>query len=586
MTIDDDKLMLLEQLTYLNTNVANAAGIGGSYKALEDKAGSTIEDYLNQFSDEALTKLEQTGTVLDSKGNTTHAQGKEWAAIIRALKNDDSVKDLTITDIATNPNGNTAAICFTDKNQPDQAIVAFRGTLDGDEWVDNVEGLNATDTECQKEALEYIEGLPYGDITVVGHSKGGNKAQYVTICSDKVTRCVSMDGQGFSKEFIDKYWAEIQAKGGAIKNYSLNNDYVHILLFPVPGSEQLYFIGDGMETGLENHSPNSYFYVVDQDGKAVLKYNDGSIYLNGTDKEYPSIAYLHGFVNFVINVMPDDNKEAVISYISTILKISMSGDSIEIDGVTYNKDNILAFLQTDYETASLVAAYLVKYIDTYELTEDQIYDLLDAFGLGDIETDIKESGVKSWIVSDGSGGGVIRFLINQLKDGKKDHITTFILDWLIAKWKKEKGIDFDLKKLWDKTEKKLAQIGPVDKETANQNATVRSGKTMSFSKETYECLMSTIASFESAALGDLSSWSNYSGEEWYSSLGISTAIAGINLYSEKLSDINSTCKTRIETVFTNEWSIDDSAAGKITELTDSVNAVSAKYGALAERIAI
>lgn len=37
----------------------------------------------------------------------------------------------------------------------------------------------------------------YDSITVTGHSKGGNKAQYVTVLSDKVDRCISMDGQGF-----------------------------------------------------------------------------------------------------------------------------------------------------------------------------------------------------------------------------------------------------------------------------------------------------------------------------------------------------------------------------------------------------
>ena len=57
---------------------------------------------------------------------------------------------------------------------------------------------------------DYIENLPYDSITVAGHSKGGNKAQYVTVLSDKVDRCISMDGQGFSQEFIDKYYAEIQ----------------------------------------------------------------------------------------------------------------------------------------------------------------------------------------------------------------------------------------------------------------------------------------------------------------------------------------------------------------------------------------
>ncbi len=237
MTINDDKLMLLEQLTYLNSSVAAAAGIKANYKRIENEKGKTIHDFLNQFTEESLAKLEQQGTIFDEYGNSTHAQGKEWAAIIRALKSEESIKDLVISDVASNANGKT----------------------------------------------------PYNDITVVGHSKGGNKAQYVTVLSDKVTRCVSMDGQGFSNEFLEKYWAEIQKKGSAIKNYSLNNVFVHILLFPVPGSEQLYFEGYGMETGLENHSPNSFFYVIDQDGHAVLKYDENGIYLKQTHAEYNSI---------------------------------------------------------------------------------------------------------------------------------------------------------------------------------------------------------------------------------------------------------------------------------------------------------
>lgn len=64
-----------------------------------------------------------------------------------------------------------------------------------------------SDTIQQERAAEYINNLPlkYGnDLTVSGHSKGGNKAQYVTIVTDRVERCLSQDGQGFSPEFLKK----------------------------------------------------------------------------------------------------------------------------------------------------------------------------------------------------------------------------------------------------------------------------------------------------------------------------------------------------------------------------------------------
>ena len=88
------------------------------------------------------------------------------------------------------------------------------------------------------EAADVVLG-PYDSITVTGHSKGGNKAQYVTVLSDKVDRCISMDGQRFSQEFLNQYYAEIEKKGGCIKNYFLDGDFVSILLFPVLGSDQI-----------------------------------------------------------------------------------------------------------------------------------------------------------------------------------------------------------------------------------------------------------------------------------------------------------------------------------------------------------
>lgn len=156
MILSDNDLMILEQLTYLNSEVAKAAGLK-SQSVIKNGKNKTIGDILSVFTEEKLRNLEE----------------------------------------------------------------------------------NAKAIGCQKEALDYIECLPYEDITVVGHSKGGNKAMYVAVTSGKVSRNISMDGQGFSKEFIDKYWAEINEKGAIITNYSVSSDYVHVLLFPVPNSNQI-----------------------------------------------------------------------------------------------------------------------------------------------------------------------------------------------------------------------------------------------------------------------------------------------------------------------------------------------------------
>ena len=46
------------------------------------------------------------------------------------------------------------------------------------------------------------------NIIVTGHSKGGNKAQYVTINSkynDLIDKCFSFDGQGMSPEAIEAF---------------------------------------------------------------------------------------------------------------------------------------------------------------------------------------------------------------------------------------------------------------------------------------------------------------------------------------------------------------------------------------------
>lgn len=570
MYLSDEQLMLIEQVTYINPELAEAAGVD-DFVSIENC--KSLSEFLNQFDNDKLMKLDGSHEAIDG----AVAEANEWAAVIRAIKNDPDLMSLQVSDAYSVQSGKTAAICFKDPEEPDKAIVAFRGTLDGDEWEDNVEGLNVADTESQKEALNYIEGLPYDDITVVGHSKGGNKAMYVTVCSDKVKRCVSMDGQGFSQEFIDKYSAEIQEKGGAIKNYSLRTDFVHILLFPVPGSSQIYCEGFGTESFAENHSPNSFFnYTQDGEGRWVLEYDGDNVKIYDGVSENSAMTYLHEFTCFILNVMPKDKQDEVIDYLGNILKLAMGEDgvSIEVDGVVYTKDDLMKYICSKPEIAAMVLAYLIKYVSIYNLTTEEIQELLRALGLGEIE--IKAILVIIDNLTSPTGGTVEKIYAA---------LGTSIGAVLIDKWLRNNA-DISLLEFLGMVTYSYANIGEVDEKSANANASVKAGKTRDFSKDIYDLLLSTISNFEANTFGDVSSWSNYASEEWYSSLGISIARNGINKYINRLTDINSTCKKRIETVFSNEWAIDNAAATKIQTLCEELGDSLKGLAKLAERLSI
>ncbi len=130
--------------------------------------------------------------------------------------------------------GELRGICFDDDSDSESAMVVFRGTGGSYEaWADNVKGEYLEDTRIQKLADDFIRydcGV-YENITVSGHSKGGNLAQYVTVLNaDRVGRCVSFDGQGFSDGFREKYASLIAKASPRIKSISAHNDYVNILL--------------------------------------------------------------------------------------------------------------------------------------------------------------------------------------------------------------------------------------------------------------------------------------------------------------------------------------------------------------------
>ena len=571
MELSEQQLMLLEQLTYFDNKIYEKAGI----RYNKDNA-KTVGDIVNSFTEENFKKLRSS--------DFDFAEGNEWEAVIRAIQDDPNLKKLEIADVKKNRRDKLVAICYVNPDDRNKSIVTFRGTTDGDEWKDDALGLDRSDTPIQREALKYIDGLPYSDITVVGHSKGGNKAQYVALLSDKVTRCLSMDGQGFSKEFIEKYWAEIQKNAFKIKNYSLNNDFVHILLYPVPGSKQSFFQGDGIANPGENHAQNSYFQFVEKDGKWSIKKENGEIVLIETE-ENTSMKYLHEFTCFIMDQLPVDEKSDAAEYIGNCLKLfrgSNDADYVIFEGKKYTPETAMEYLKANKKDASIVIAYLIKYIQLYNLSEEDALDLLRSFGFGDVVDEATSSDMKAMMLSMGysMGSSLLDLFVSNVSDGERDFIIEAILTWISGR------TDFDWVELWNLVENEYAKIPSDIREDANKDICAKSGKVFDFSSKAYNSLDNCISKIENATFGEISTWEFYSSEEWYSSLSIGMAKYGIEKFYSKLTDTNINCKTQIDEIFNEAWLIDNKYSNKIQQVITIIDGVNKMIISLNEAIGL
>lgn len=561
MEFTDSELCMLEQLTYLSSDtfskIAKKIGLSG-FEGAGAYKGKTIAEMLSKFTDEVLDKLEALGDT-----DCDNVSAKEWAQIIRYLKSSE-MSSLVLTDTMVNSVGNTIALCFAEEGNTTDAIVAFRGTdKEAGEWPDNVEGLNESDTQCQIEALDYIESLPYENITVTGHSKGGNKAMYVAITSDKVTRCVSFDGQGFSQEFLDKYWAEIEEKSGIITCYSVATDFVHVLLFYIPGAEQIYCTGYGISSTAENHSPNSFF-VTDEDGNLILDENGNPMFTITSEDE--SLTMLHEFTTFVLNYASDEDKVLVVGFLSDLLDMIFGKE----EGEKISLQEIVDYCADNLDGTAAVIAYLVKYMDEYNLSATDINELLEAIG-GD------------------SLGYKLSIFLNLVKDNLNDDDNDWLLKRVVAFLvDREYGDDVDLSKLdiYELWEKINSKVNIIDTSGSGSGLSVKSGIIRDFSKNTYTVLMSAINQIESIGDCSVSSWRSYSGEDWYSSLLISTAVKGISAYFSKLTETNSTCKTQIESIFNEVWTLDTAAGNKLEKVNSSLRKINRSVTSIAGSIAV
>lgn len=309
--LNNSELLLLCNLIYLKFNIFK-----------EDNVGNLIENMLfkNNFKKSILKKSECKEAVKEN----------EWMLILKQIKNSSNLKELTITNIDADYNGLKAA-CFTDKK--DNAYVVFRGTKTIEEWSDNGQGAYKVETKEQLNALNYVSKLKYKRIIVTGHSKGGNKAKYTALLSDKVNKCISFDGQGFSNEFIRQYNKQINSKKSNILSINAKYDYVNCLLNSI-NEEKVYINTSFQRNPLYYHKPN------------IMLDNNGN--LRNEAEPCSFIKIINDFSKYLISELQEPHKSFVINGLTDVTEMILCKRRFNKDLLQIAKSILVLWQYTKY----------------------------------------------------------------------------------------------------------------------------------------------------------------------------------------------------------------------------------------------
>ncbi len=214
--------------------------------------GTKVSNIVNQI-DETISNR-----IMASKDPDEYAEDLRKLTVIKnAVKNDPSLGKLMIANQTSKMNNPATGLPYEkdtinactfqdDLNHPSEVNVVICGTGKR-EWYDNGLGLSGdyVATAQQEQAREYFDEIVRSNnwtaskpkINISGHSKGGNKTQYIVMTSeyaDLIDKGYSFDGQGLSPEAIEylenKYGkAEFDKRRFKLYSISADNDYVNVL---------------------------------------------------------------------------------------------------------------------------------------------------------------------------------------------------------------------------------------------------------------------------------------------------------------------------------------------------------------------
>ncbi|MBQ5994620.1 MAG: DUF2974 domain-containing protein [Clostridia bacterium] len=236
---------------------------------------------------------------------------------------DAQMQNWTISGIHDTNSSNGFYACIIETS-PGNAAVGFRGSenmgsLDNvvNDWTKADLGLvNSTCTNQQAEVNNFLEKYKtqlngYDSLAMAGHSLGGNLAEYATIVSvnyglnDNITQCMSMDGPGFSDEFINEHRAEIEAMSGVMKHPRWS--FVGTMLNDLPGVDYRY-------VQVENKGDDKYNSFTRHDTKYLVYDENGNL----VDGEQDGLSKVTSVISEGVDHLPKPIGDAIIGGISAI----------------------------------------------------------------------------------------------------------------------------------------------------------------------------------------------------------------------------------------------------------------------------
>lgn len=357
--------------------------------------------YFDFDVEDGATVNEIIAQIHENEANLSENDLRALRCIEGAIENDPSMGQLFIDNQTAHMNdpatglpfeeGGIKACTFQDSLlDPQQVTVTYMGT-NGGEWVDNGYGLSGDmiSTPQQDQAVNYFDAIvqangwdensPY--IHLTGHSKGGNKVQFVIMNSQYsylISEGYSLDGQSMSPEeiaYLKKVLGEeeFERRRNKLYSFAADNDYVNIL-------------------GVTNDGrlvPDDHIFFL-KSNLIFEKWHFADCFLNedGTLTEFTDQGIVSKYLQNLseqVMILPPPFRGIVTNGIMTILQLTMGSGCVPVNGAWAGL--------TGWDKAKMIAQALPMVVGL--LKTALIDSALDA-----IENTLKKFGIDvdlSWI---------------------------------------------------------------------------------------------------------------------------------------------------------------------------------------------
>lgn len=478
--------------------------------------------YFEEFSDgssegETVERIIAKG--ISTKGDD-YTTSREYQDILDLVASNPDIMNMKIVSTYSDSTG-AAAACFV--TEDGQAIAVFRGT-GAQEWDDNVWGANSVITPAQSNALNWINSLGYDNIIVTGHSKGGNKAMFVSVMSDMVAQCYSFDGQGFGPEFIEKYADRILAMQDNMHSISHSYDFVNILLYDITG-DQKYLANFLDVNGLaEYHTPNALFkYEWVYDDKTGEWLAKPVLELAAESEQSALMQFLHGYICYLMENQEQAEIDKMVDVLAPILDKYMGKQDPDID-----------MIDTFVQALSMLG-HFVTYLNQVKESDPELYEQM----------------------------------LKELHDILVELFGITYADSIIEAF--EDGIS-------------VGSVASLLKDIMSSSAAV--GMIRDFTADTKSFLLETVKEVEDEKWFDITRWECwYWVEDKLNNLNVSSYADDISTYYRKIIYLNDCTVQDIEKLFEAVYSVESTYAGKtqghFAALSDEMEKMKAAVSRLA-----